>query len=177
MVSLTMKYADNILKVFATSISIVMSTVLSSTVLGTAPPQMPFIIGTAIVLISSVLYALTPFSSSSSCCAVQSAEDSDITFKQKRSFSPSRGQKEIDCLVVGETEEGVDKCPVSNVVPKESGCSSTSAVKKKTVNSAVDALSGSTESRRAIATESNVNTQQVQTPDTNLHFLNQLREM
>lgn len=55
-----MKYADNILKGFATSLSIVMSTLVSWLVLGDAAPSTQFVIGASIVISSTVLYGLTP---------------------------------------------------------------------------------------------------------------------
>lgn len=61
-----MKYADNILKVFATSVSIVLSTLLSTTVLGHSIPTLSFIIGTSIVLVSTVIYARAPIPASGS---------------------------------------------------------------------------------------------------------------
>ncbi|XP_042883497.1 UDP-N-acetylglucosamine transporter-like isoform X2 [Penaeus japonicus] len=60
MVSVTMKYADNILKGFATSLSIVMSTLVSWLVLGDAAPSTQFVFGASIVIASTVLYGLTP---------------------------------------------------------------------------------------------------------------------
>lgn len=60
MVSVTMKYADNILKGFATSLSIVMSTLVSWLALGDAAPTPQFIAGASIVISSTVLYGLTP---------------------------------------------------------------------------------------------------------------------
>ncbi|KAK3881814.1 hypothetical protein Pcinc_013767 [Petrolisthes cinctipes] len=60
MVSVTMKYADNILKGFATSLSIVMSTLVSWLALGDAAPTPQFIVGASIVISSTVLYGLTP---------------------------------------------------------------------------------------------------------------------
>ncbi|XP_018011606.1 UDP-N-acetylglucosamine transporter isoform X2 [Hyalella azteca] len=59
-VSVTMKYADNILKVFATSVSIVLSALLSTYLLGHSAPTIPFIVGTAIVLGATLLYAVAP---------------------------------------------------------------------------------------------------------------------
>lgn len=72
-VSVTMKYADNILKVFATSVSIVLSTLLSSTLLGHSIPGPFFLLGTSIVLSATLLYGLagTPSSSSTSCLPLQ----------------------------------------------------------------------------------------------------------
>ncbi|XP_068241881.1 UDP-N-acetylglucosamine transporter-like isoform X2 [Palaemon carinicauda] len=59
-VSVTMKYADNILKGFATSLSIVMCTLVSWLVFGDAAPSTQFIIGTTIVISSTVLYGFAP---------------------------------------------------------------------------------------------------------------------
>ena len=60
MVSVAMKYADNILKGFATSVSIVLSTLLSTTVMGNSRPSSTFLVGTSIVLCASVIYGLSP---------------------------------------------------------------------------------------------------------------------
>lgn len=60
MVSVTMKYADNILKGFATSLSIVMSSLVSWLALGDAAPTLQFVIGASIVIASTFLYGLTP---------------------------------------------------------------------------------------------------------------------
>ncbi|XP_071553030.1 UDP-N-acetylglucosamine transporter-like [Panulirus ornatus] len=59
-VSVAMKYADNILKGFATSLSIIMSSLVSWLVLGDAAPSTQFVIGASIVISSTVLYGLTP---------------------------------------------------------------------------------------------------------------------
>ncbi|XP_050734025.1 UDP-N-acetylglucosamine transporter-like isoform X2 [Eriocheir sinensis] len=60
MVSVTMKYADNILKGFATSLSIVMSSLVSWLALGDDAPTLQFVIGASIVIASTFLYGLTP---------------------------------------------------------------------------------------------------------------------
>ena len=60
MVSVTMKYADNILKGFATSLSIVMSTLVSWLILGDAAPTSQFIIGATIVIGATVMYGISP---------------------------------------------------------------------------------------------------------------------
>ncbi|XP_063867302.1 UDP-N-acetylglucosamine transporter-like isoform X2 [Scylla paramamosain] len=60
MVSVTMKYADNILKGFATSLSIVMSSLVSWLALGDAAPTIQFVIGASIVISSTFLYGVTP---------------------------------------------------------------------------------------------------------------------
>ena len=60
MVSVTMKYADNILKSFATSVSIILSTFLSSMLLGNTVPSNTFLVGTGIVLFASAMYGLAP---------------------------------------------------------------------------------------------------------------------
>lgn len=60
MVSVTMKYADNILKGFATSLSIVMSSLVSWLALGDTAPTLQFVIGASIVIASTFLYGLTP---------------------------------------------------------------------------------------------------------------------
>ncbi|CAL4114900.1 unnamed protein product, partial [Meganyctiphanes norvegica] len=65
MVSVTMKYADNILKGFATSLSIVLSTMVSVLILGDAAPTLQFVLGASIVISSTVLYGLSPPSESS----------------------------------------------------------------------------------------------------------------
>eukprot|EP00088_Acartia_fossae_P027367 TRINITY_DN28126_c0_g1_i1.p1 TRINITY_DN28126_c0_g1~~TRINITY_DN28126_c0_g1_i1.p1 ORF type:complete len:355 (+),score=37.81 TRINITY_DN28126_c0_g1_i1:127-1191(+) len=56
-VAATIKYADNILKGFATSISIILSSIMSWLVLGDLQPAGYFVPGTCIVLISTVLYS------------------------------------------------------------------------------------------------------------------------
>lgn len=80
MVSVTMKYADNILKGFATSLSIVMSTLVSWLVLGDAAPSMQFVLGASIVIASTVLYGLTP----------QAAKGSNQGNLQPRTDSPHK---------------------------------------------------------------------------------------
>eukprot|EP00092_Neocalanus_flemingeri_P010399 GFUD01011209.1.p1 GENE.GFUD01011209.1~~GFUD01011209.1.p1 ORF type:complete len:398 (+),score=108.83 GFUD01011209.1:222-1415(+) len=57
-VAATIKYADNILKGFATSISIIVSTLCSWFVLEDLQPGSQFLAGTAIVLAASLLYGL-----------------------------------------------------------------------------------------------------------------------
>ncbi|KAI8049009.1 nucleotide-sugar transporter-domain-containing protein [Syncephalis plumigaleata] len=56
LVALVVKYADNILKGFATSISIVLSGIISYFVFGFEPNHL-FILGTAVVIAATVLYA------------------------------------------------------------------------------------------------------------------------
>ena len=66
MVSVTMKYADNILKGFATSLSIVMSTMVSWLILGDAAPTSQFIVGASIVIGATFMYGLSPQPNNSS---------------------------------------------------------------------------------------------------------------
>ena len=56
-VSMVMKYADNILKGFATSISIVLSSVVSYLVLNDFTPTLLFILGATLVIVSTFLYS------------------------------------------------------------------------------------------------------------------------
>jgi len=56
MVAVAVKYADNILKVFATSISIIVSSIFSYLVLDDLTAGTLFFIGTVLVLTSTVLY-------------------------------------------------------------------------------------------------------------------------
>ena len=53
----TIKFADNILKTFATSISIVLSCLLSYAVLGDLNLAPTFILGTVIIISATALYA------------------------------------------------------------------------------------------------------------------------
>merc|ERR1712083_301216 len=57
-VAATIKYADNILKGFATSISIIVSTICSWFILEDLEPGSQFMVGTCIVLCASLLYGL-----------------------------------------------------------------------------------------------------------------------
>ena len=57
-VAATIKFADNILKGFATSISIIVSTILSCYALDDLLPGPYFLLGTLIVLVASLLYGL-----------------------------------------------------------------------------------------------------------------------
>lgn len=57
-VALVMKYADNILKGFATSISIVLSTVLSYYLLADFTPNVSFFAGATIVIVATFVYSL-----------------------------------------------------------------------------------------------------------------------
>ena len=57
-VAACIKYADNILKGFATSISIIVSTLCSWYVLEDLPPGPYFIVGTSVVIGASLLYGL-----------------------------------------------------------------------------------------------------------------------
>jgi len=59
-VAATIKYADNILKGFATSLSILMSGLVSWLVLGDLEPGLYFLTGTTMVLFSSALYCYKP---------------------------------------------------------------------------------------------------------------------
>merc|ERR1719187_1277895 len=57
-VAATIKYADNILKGFATSVSIIMSSLVSWLLLDDLSPGLPFLLGTCLVLAASLLYGL-----------------------------------------------------------------------------------------------------------------------
>lgn len=57
-VATVMKYADNILKGFATSISIVLSTICSYYILQDFEPTTTFIFGAAVVIFATILYGL-----------------------------------------------------------------------------------------------------------------------
>lgn len=57
-VATVMKYADNILKGFATSISIVLSTICSYYILKDFEPTMTFISGAGVVIFATILYGL-----------------------------------------------------------------------------------------------------------------------
>ena len=54
--AMTVKYADSILKGFATSISIILSSVLSYLILGDLQPGGLFIVGTVLVIMATFLY-------------------------------------------------------------------------------------------------------------------------
>ena len=53
---MTVKYADNILKGFATSISIIVSSVFSYMVLNDLSPGGYFLIGTCLVILATFMY-------------------------------------------------------------------------------------------------------------------------
>ncbi|XP_076062688.1 UDP-galactose transporter [Oratosquilla oratoria] len=89
MVSVTMKYADNILKGFATSLSIVMSSLVSWAVLGDAAPSLQFVLGAGIVIGATVLYGVTPQSSRKSPSASTANSTSDPKVWPKRSKTAS----------------------------------------------------------------------------------------
>ncbi len=55
-VALTVKYADSILKGFATSISIILSSVLSYLLLNDLEPGSLFIMGTVLVILATFMY-------------------------------------------------------------------------------------------------------------------------
>lgn len=55
-----MKYADNILKTFATSISIIFSCFLSYFLLGDLTISLPFVLGTFAIVYASYLYSQAP---------------------------------------------------------------------------------------------------------------------
>ena len=55
-VAMTVKYADNILKGFATSISIIVSSVFSYLVMNDLVPGGYFVIGTGLVIIATFMY-------------------------------------------------------------------------------------------------------------------------
>lgn len=57
-VALVMKYADNILKGFATSISIVLSTVLSYYWLADFVPSLSFFVGASVVIVATFVYSI-----------------------------------------------------------------------------------------------------------------------
>ncbi|KAI1280363.1 UDP-N-acetylglucosamine transporter [Halotydeus destructor] len=57
-VAIVMKYADNILKGFATSVSIVISTILSYYLLGDFVPSYTFVAGASVVISATFIYAL-----------------------------------------------------------------------------------------------------------------------
>ncbi|XP_064079063.1 UDP-N-acetylglucosamine transporter-like [Macrobrachium nipponense] len=89
-VSVTMKYADNILKGFATSLSIVMCTLVSWLVFGDAAPSTQFIIGTTIVISSTVLYGFAPQATAASQIRGSHIPSTDSPHKvqlRKRSMS------------------------------------------------------------------------------------------
>jgi len=60
-VALTVKYADSILKGFATSISIILSSVLSYLLLSDLEPGSLFIAGTLLVILSTFMYGSSSF--------------------------------------------------------------------------------------------------------------------
>ncbi|RWS17090.1 UDP-N-acetylglucosamine transporter-like protein [Dinothrombium tinctorium] len=57
-VALVMKYADNILKGFATSVSIVLSTIFSYCLLQDFTPSLTYFLGASIVIFSTILYSV-----------------------------------------------------------------------------------------------------------------------
>nr|AKN21637.1 slc35a-1 [Schmidtea mediterranea] len=59
-IAVVIKYADNILKGFATSISIILSSIFSYYILSDFIPNTFFLIGTTFVLIATFLYGYTP---------------------------------------------------------------------------------------------------------------------
>ena len=60
LVAATIKYADNIFKGFATSLSILLSALLSWLITEDLRPGIQFVVGTALVLLSSGIYSYTP---------------------------------------------------------------------------------------------------------------------
>uniref|UniRef100_A0A6P6YJ38 Midasin n=1 Tax=Dermatophagoides pteronyssinus TaxID=6956 RepID=A0A6P6YJ38_DERPT len=64
-VSLVMKYADNILKGFATTISIILSSLCSHFIFNDFSPSLNFLIGASLVVLSTMMYSL-PMSSGKS---------------------------------------------------------------------------------------------------------------
>jgi UDP-sugar transporter A1/2/3 len=58
LVALVMKYADNILKGFATSISIVLSTILSYYWLSDFAPSLSFFLGATVVIVATFVYQI-----------------------------------------------------------------------------------------------------------------------
>ena len=67
LVAATIKYADNILKGFATSISIIVSSLCSWFILEDLAPGPYFMTGTSIVVTASMLYGLPVFQICSCC--------------------------------------------------------------------------------------------------------------
>jgi UDP-sugar transporter A1/2/3 len=65
-VAIVVKYADNILKGFATSLSIVLSSIVSFFYFHDISVNVSYVIGSLVVLVSVYLYGYTPSSSSSS---------------------------------------------------------------------------------------------------------------
>lgn len=59
LVAATMKYADNIVKCFATAIAIIMGTVLSVPIFGFAPSE-TFVVGATVTVSATVLYSAAP---------------------------------------------------------------------------------------------------------------------
>ncbi|CAG5128455.1 unnamed protein product, partial [Candidula unifasciata] len=57
-IAFVMKYADNILKGFATSVAIVITTVISSLVLHDLQLSSSFLVGTSMVILSALLYSM-----------------------------------------------------------------------------------------------------------------------
>lgn len=57
---MVVKYADNILKGFAVSLSIIVSSVMSYFLLGDFQPSGYFVIGASIVIASTFLYGYEP---------------------------------------------------------------------------------------------------------------------
>jgi len=59
-IGLVVKYADNILKGFATSLSIILSSILSYFIIGDFQPSFYFLLGATVVIAATVLYAVEP---------------------------------------------------------------------------------------------------------------------
>lgn len=56
-VSLVMKYADNILKGFATTISIILSSLCSHFIFNDFSPSLNFLLGASLVVLSTMMYS------------------------------------------------------------------------------------------------------------------------
>jgi len=59
-IALVVKYADNILKGFAVSLSIILSSVVSYFILGDFQPTILFVLGASVVILSTFLYGYEP---------------------------------------------------------------------------------------------------------------------
>lgn len=74
MVAVVMKYADNILKGFALSISIVLSSIVSFAVLDEKKPSTEFFAGVAVVVMATVLYEYKPHADANEISKVPSGK-------------------------------------------------------------------------------------------------------
>ena len=66
MIAVVVKYADNILKGFAVSLSIILSSITSYLLLGDLQLSGLFVVGTAFVIASTFLYGYEPLKKPSS---------------------------------------------------------------------------------------------------------------